>query len=225
MIADVSTFPGDHRIARRRSEGARPARLGGETPPPRKEIPPMREHKGWYVPRALPHFDSAEVAQAITFRLADALPRAVVMARKDETFAAHRRRVAAALDAGHGGCLLRDPALAEIVEAALLHGVGAGYQLFAWVIMPNHVHALIAPMADNRLADIVHAWKSWTAKAINRRRGASGSVWQREYFDRFIRDDPHFAAAVAYIEENPVKAGLAAQPADWRFGSAWRRAP
>ncbi len=184
----------------------------------------MREHKGWYVPRALPHFDSPDVAQAITFRLADALPRDVLNARKDETFAAHRRRVAAALDAGRGGCLLRDPALAEIVVAALLHGVGIEYELFAWAIMPNHVHALIAPMAGNRLGDIVQAWKSWTAKAINRRRGAAGRVWQREYFDRFIRDDQHFAATVAYIEENPVKAGLAAAPADWRFGSAWRRA-
>jgi REP element-mobilizing transposase RayT len=89
--------------------------------------------------------------------------------------------------------------------------------------MPNHVHVLFAPIAGNRLADIVHAWKSWTAKAINRHRGVSGPVWQREYFDRFIRDEEHFAAALAYVEDNPVKAGLAAEPADWRFGSACRR--
>jgi REP element-mobilizing transposase RayT len=114
--------------------------------------------------------------------------------------------------------------LAEIVEAALLHGAGIKYELFAWVIMPNHVHALMAPMAGNRLADIVCAWKSWTAKAINRRRGDSGKVWQREYFDRFNRDERHFEATLAYIEENPVKAGLAAKPVDWRFGSARRRA-
>jgi len=182
------------------------------------------EHKGWYVPRALPHFDSPEVAQAVTFRRADALPRDVVAARKDETVAAHRRRLSAALDAGHGECLLRDPALAEIVESALLHGLGVRYELFAWVIMPNHVHVLFAPIAGNRLADIVHAWKSWTAKAINRHRGVSGPVWQREYFDRFIRDEEHFAAALAYVEDNPAKAGLESEPADWRFGSACRRA-
>ena len=85
---------------------------------------PSKEHKGWYVPRALPHFDLAEVVQAITFRLADALPRDVVIARRDEASAAHRRLIAAALDACHGGCLLRDPAHAEIVETALLHGAG-----------------------------------------------------------------------------------------------------
>jgi len=196
-----------HRAARRRPSGrARPL------------------HKGWYAPRALPHFDSPEVVQAITFRLADALPREVALARAAETNAAHRLRVAAALDAGHGECLLRDPALAEIVEAALIHGAGVKYDLHAWVIMPNHVHALIAPIAGNRLADIVHGWKSWTAKAINRHRGDWGTVWQREYFDRFIRDERHFAAALAYIEDNPVKAGLAAKPTDWRFGSARRRA-
>jgi hypothetical protein len=139
------------------------------------------EHKGWYVPRALPHFDSPEVTQAITFRLADALPRDVVAARKDETAAAHRRRLSAALDAGHGECLLRDRALAEIVEAALLHGVGIRYELFAWVIMPNHVHVLFAPIAGNRLTDIVHAWKSWRRRrsidiAASALRSGSGSI-------------------------------------------------
>jgi REP element-mobilizing transposase RayT len=194
-----------------------------QAPPLQEEGAPPREHKGWHVPRALPHFDSPEIVQAITFRLADALPRGVVLARKDEGDAARRRRSAAALDAGRGACLLSDPALAGIVEAALLGGVGSSYEMFAWVIMPNHVHALIAPAAGSRLADILHAWKSWTAKAINRDRGAEDQVWQKEYFDRFIRDERHFSATVAYIEENPVRAGLAAKPGDWRFSSARRR--
>jgi REP element-mobilizing transposase RayT len=196
------------------------ARLGA---PGRRPSKPLREHRGWHVPHALPHFDSPEVLQAITFRLADALPRGVAKALKDETLAARRRRVSAALDAGYGECILRAPELAEIVETALLHGFGIEYELFAWVVMPNHAHVLIAPIVGNRLADIVQAWKSWSAKAINARRGASGIVWQREYFDRFIRDERHFAAALAYIEENPVKAGLAANASDWRFGSARRR--
>jgi REP element-mobilizing transposase RayT len=200
----------DARIARLRAAGRRPSKL-------------LREHRGWHVPRALPHFDSPEVLQAITFRLADALPPGVAKALKGEKLAARRRRVSTLLDAGHGECILRAPEIAEIVESALLHGFGIEYELFAWVVMPNHVHALIAPITGNRLADIVQAWKSWTAKAINTRRGASGIVWQREYFDRFIRDERHFAAALTYIEENPVKAGLAARPSDWRFGSARRR--
>ena len=193
------------------------------TPGRRDAAPPRSTKAGTCRARCLTS-NSAEVVQAINFRLADALPRDVVIARRDEASAAHRRRIAAALDACHGGCLLRDPAHAEIVETALLHGAGVEYELFAWVIMPNHVHALIAPIAGNRLADIVQGWKSWSAKAINRSRGCSGAVWQREYFDRYIRDERHFAAALAYIEENRVKTGLAASPGDWRFGSAWRRA-
>ena len=89
--------------------------------------------------------------------------------------------------------------------------------------MPNHVHVLIRQPENARLSDIVQAWKSWTAKAINRRRGRSGRVWQKDYFDRYMRSARQFAATVAYIEENPVKAGLAERPEDWRFGSAWWR--
>jgi len=187
-----------------------------------RDIPPTRDHIGWHVTRALPHLDAATAVQAITFRLADSLPGMVVAARKDEGDAGYRRRIAAALDAGHGTCLLRDPAIAGIVEAAFFHGA-ASYELFAWVIMPNHVHVLIRQADGVRLSDTIRAWKSWTAKEINRYRGGSGTVWQREYFDRYMRDQRHFDATVAYIEENPVKAGLAARAEDWRFGSAWWR--
>ena len=138
--------------------------------------------------------------------------------------AAHRRRIAAALDAGHGRCLLRDPTTAEVVETALFDGDDCYYDLLAWVIMPNHVHVLILPAPDQRLPDIVQRWKSWTARLINRLRGEKGTIWQREYFDRYMRDDAHVAAAIAYIEDNPVKAGLAKTAANWRFGSTWWRA-
>jgi REP element-mobilizing transposase RayT len=184
----------------------------------------VREHKGWYVPRSLPHLDAPGVLQAVTFRLADSLPREAAEARKGEGSAARRLRIAAALDAGHGSCVLRDPACAGLVEGALCHGDRSRYEMHAFVIMPNHVHVLIAPAAEHRLPDIVHGWKSWTAKAINRQRGTDGVVWQREYFDRFIRDDSHLATTIAYIEENPVKAGLVVKTEDWRFGSAWWRA-
>jgi REP element-mobilizing transposase RayT len=163
------------------------------------------------------------MVQAITFRLADSLPHAVAMARQDEADLAYRRCIAAALDSGHGGCLLRDSAVAEIVEGAFLHGAPARYQLHAWVIMPNHVHVLFQQAVGYRLSDTAHGWKSWTAKEINRHRGGSGIVWQRDFYDRYIRNQRHFDATVAYIEENPVKAGLAALAEEWRFGSAWWR--
>src|SRR5262245_15912184 len=89
--------------------------------------------------------------------------------------------------------------------------------------MPNHVHALIEQTEGHRLGDIVRSWKSFTAKQANARLGSGGAFWAADYFDRYIRDEPHFFATLAYIESNPVKAGLVARPEDWRWSSAGRR--
>jgi REP element-mobilizing transposase RayT len=67
----------------------------------------------------------------------------------------------------------------------------------------------------------VHAWKSYTAKQANRHLNQAGAFWAPEYFDRYMRDDAHFAATRAYIEHNPVKAGLCQEASDWAFSSAW----
>jgi putative DNA methylase len=181
-----------------------------------------RPHKAWHSRGYLPHFDTGASVQFITFRLADSLPRDVyeqlVAEAKNETDRA--RRLDAMIDKGRGACLLRDPQNAAIVCDALHHFDGERYRLIAWVVMPNHVHALIEQIEGHRLSDVVHAWKSFTAKAVNRRIGSRGPVWAQDYFDRFIRDDAHFFSARRYIEENPVKAGLVAQPHDWAFSSA-----
>ena len=89
--------------------------------------------------------------------------------------------------------------------------------------MPNHVHALLTPLPGFELSGILHSWKSFTAKAINRLLDRQGAVWQRESFDRYIRDAHHFGVAVDYIEQNPVAAGLCASEDDWPFSSARRR--
>jgi putative DNA methylase len=89
--------------------------------------------------------------------------------------------------------------------------------------MPNHVHALIETCRGCTLDRVVHAWKSFTAHAGNRLLKRTGRFWAPEYFDRYMRDDHQFAATCAYIEENPVKAGLCSSPADWPYSSASRR--
>lgn len=124
------------------------------------------------------------------------------------------------LDAGHGECWLRQPDIAKVVEDALVHFDGERYRLLAWCVMPNHVHVLIETGEGFPLGDILHAWKSFTAKAVNKILRRRGEFWQREYFDRFIRNAEHYAAALAYIEENPVKAGLARVKTDWLWSSA-----
>jgi REP element-mobilizing transposase RayT len=87
--------------------------------------------------------------------------------------------------------------------------------------MPNHVHVLIKQMEGHRLCDIIHAWKSFTAKEANKRLGTAGLFWAPDYFDRYIRDQAHFDAVVRYIQENPVKAGLVAHAGECRWSSAW----
>jgi REP element-mobilizing transposase RayT len=110
------------------------------------------------------------------------------------------------------------------VEAALLHFDGARYRLLAWCVMPNHVHVMIETLEGFPLADVLHSWKSFTANQANKLLGRPGEFWQREYFDRYIRHAEHFQQAVAYIEENPVKAGLARIKTEWPWSSARVRA-
>ncbi len=183
-----------------------------------------RPHKGWHSRGYLPHCDNPGLLQSITFRLHDALPQKVVEKLAQEADSPEKReRIEALLDAGQGACWLREPRIADIVEGALLHFDGERYQLLAWCVMPNHVHVLIETREDHPLDTILHSWKSFTAKAINKTLERSGKVWQEDYHDRYIRDANHFEATIAYIEGNPVKAGLAPQAEAWTYGSAAKR--
>ena len=177
----------------------------------------------------IPHWEVGASPQALTFRLADSLPSAVLDRWQNELkylpadgqHLERRKRIETALDRGHGEALLLDQSVAEIVERALLHFNGDRYDLHAWCIMPNHVHVVATPRDHWTLADILHSWKPFTAIQINKLLNRSGTLWAREYFDRAIRDEDHFVNAVTYVEMNPVKAGLCASPKDWRFSSAW----
>ncbi len=190
--------------------------------------------RGWHSRGYLPHFDSPELIQHVTFRLADSLPGAVVgrlLAEIDgldpelrdvETF----RRLEGLADAGHGACWLRREECARIVQDALLHFDGERYHLMAWVVMPNHVHALFQTLPGWATGTVVGSWKTFTSNAIGRLVGQAGEslpqVWCPDYWDRYIRNDGHFVQALDYIHNNPVKAGLVRRPEDWRWSSAAR---
>ena len=177
----------------------------------------------WHNRGYLPHFEGGEVPQSITFRLHDSLPaelRAEWACELEnlpdtEQRLERRKRIEAALDSGYGACHLAKPEVARLVVEALGRFDHERYRLHAWCVMPNHVHVLVTPLANHRLTSIVHSWKSYTANRANRLLGRRGPFWMQEYFDRAIRDENHFIAAVEYIEHNPVKAGLCAEPADW----------
>ena len=183
-----------------------------------------QHHAGWTSRGYLPHFDQPNLFQSITFRLADALPTHVVAAMVNDpdirTDEQRHARVEAYLDAGHGVCHLKDARIGKLVEDALHFFDGQRYALLAWVVMPNHVHTLIETREGFPLRRIVHSWKSYTAKAANRLLCRSGPFWYSEYFDRYIRDERHYLTAIAYIHNNPVKAGLVADAMDWQLSSA-----
>jgi REP element-mobilizing transposase RayT len=107
---------------------------------------------------------------------------------------------------------------ARIVNDTILEGSGQWYDLFAHVVMANHIHVLLRPRVD--LERITRGIKMKTARQINRLLGRRGRpFWQDESFDHWIRTPERFTKAIRYIENNPVKAGFCAAPEDWRWSS------
>ena len=230
--------------------------------------------------KRLPHFDVPGLVQHITFRLADSLPRSAIARMQQELATipeaqqdiARRQRIQALLDSGLGSCVLGEAACAQIVQDSLLFGDGDRYHLFAWVVMPNHVHVLIEQIPGWPMSKVVQSWKRHTSRQIHRLEWSSTTrpnteckstiptgadcksviptdaecksviptdaecnsaipgaaipgaaipaLWQRDYWDRFIRNDRHFQIAKHYIENNPVAAGLATSPEAWPWSSA-----
>ena len=103
-----------------------------------------------------------------------------------------------------------------------MFGDGWRYVLLAWVVMPNHVHAVIQTLHGWALERVMRDWKGYTALQINALLEQEGSLWRREYFDRYVRDARHLGDAIRYLHNNPVKAGLVQTPQQWRYSSAWR---
>lgn len=166
--------------------------------------------KGWHQRGYLPHYDGYDITQHVVFRLFDSIPP-------------NEHEGDDVLDRHLGTAFMRDAACARVVAEALLYSDGERYTLQAWCVMPNHVHALVATKAETELGQIVHAWKRFTTRRINQHMGRSGTVWAKDYFDRFVRDERHFETTKSYIERNPVSAGLCDTPDAWPFSSAgWR---
>ncbi len=218
------------------SQGKESGRDARSTEPRGTGVPPasalsdaLQIRRGNY----LPHWTKGGSTYAVTFRLADALPSAAVEAYRQEREQCLRligerpptpeeraelarlfsERVETFLNAGHGACWLRDGRVAQLVADALRHFDGDRYELIAWVVMPNHVHAVLRPLGGHRLPDVLHSIKSFTAKRANAVLGREGAFWQTESYDHLIRDGRDFFAQVEYVRRNPEEAGLK----DWRW--------
>ncbi|MEQ1903942.1 MAG: transposase [Pirellulaceae bacterium] len=112
------------------------------------------------------------------------------------------------LDSSHGACVFRDPSLSKIVADSLHKFDGERYQLTDFVVMPNHVHLLVAFADEDGMLSQCDSWKHFTARELNQRLGTKGRFWQQDGFDHLVRTEEHFEAFRRYIANNPGKAHL-----------------
>jgi len=207
---------------------------------------------GYY--RHLPHWRQKGATYFVTFRQADSLPQSKLRELADlrrrwegelgiadcEKVArlpsAHRsealeilsrriiQKVENWLDQGMGSCVLRREALRTEVTDALRFLDGSRYELGAYVVMPNHVHAIVRPLEPDcdALETSLQSRKRHTARRINRLLAQIGTFWQEESFDRIVRDEEHLWRCIQYIGRNPRLAGLTAEEYSRWVQPRWR---
>ncbi len=95
----------------------------------------------------------------------------------------------------------------------------SGTAVWAWCLMPNHVHLILVPSDEDGLRRALAPTHARYASEIHRREGGCGHFWQGR-FRSVPMDEAHLHACLRYVELNPVRAGLAARPEDWRWSSA-----
>jgi REP element-mobilizing transposase RayT len=146
--------------------------------------------------------------------------------------AERRKKIEKYLDMGHGSCILKNMEYAKIVADNWQNFNGIRYDIKAYVVMPNHVHILIKVYDGFELGKIVRSWKSYSSRKITEAikkgaglaTGAPGrennvglatgapdgapGFWQREYWDRAIRDEKHFYQTIDYIKKNFDNGGI-----------------
>ena len=203
--------------------------------------------------RNLPHIQPEGATFFITARLTDSLPWAVIERLQEERrlrrqavermdcpqaekwamlYEEDRRylgRYDRLLDgATEGPVWLSDPRVAEPACEQFRRYDDQAYELLAYCIMPNHIHLVFTPRprADGRyhaLAWIMQQLKGGTAFKANAILGRRGAFWHHESYDHYARDGRELERIVAYVLNNPVKAGLAESWEEWPW-TYWKYA-
>jgi putative transposase len=113
-----------------------------------------------------------------------------------------------------------NPEERTLVVNAIQHFVGERYALLAYVVMDDHVHILVEPWEPFSLQKIVHALKSFSANRLQKDFGRIGAIWQREYYDRIVRDEAELEEKAEYILGNPARRWPALEKYQWSgYGS------
>ena len=173
--------------------------------------------------RRLPHFDVVGQPLFVTFRLHGSLPDKRIFPPQQLTSGKSFVVMDRLLDqAVAGPRSLQQPEIAQIVADALCSGEHQfkRYELHSFVIMPNHVHILVTPhvVATRWLGPL----KGLTAYHANRSLGRTGQpFWQEESYDHLVRSPVEMARIQAYIEQNPVSAGLVTAAERFCWSSAY----
>jgi REP element-mobilizing transposase RayT len=174
----------------------------------------------------LPHWEVENGRYFVTVRLADSIPpasvlrlqeihRSIAAVEAQSGAFAHLQRqyfqtMEKYLEAGAGDCHLGHAANARIVVEGLSSLTDWNVEVAHYTIMPNHWHALLVPAREctRSVADIMKRIKGRTGRCLRSTIGGAGPIWQREWFDRWIRSDAEWEKTVAYIQNNPVKARI-----------------
>jgi REP element-mobilizing transposase RayT len=180
----------------------------------------------------LPHWACGSAVYHVSFRLTDSIPsdrRRQWLAERENILDAiaqlnrepseselkrlcdlYSQRVEDLLNAGHGECLLARPEVGRMVASALEHFHEERYRLYAYCVMPNHVHGIVESLGDCELPQIVHNWKSFTANQANRMLHRKGAFWQHDWYDHIIRSASQLNFLMDYVWQNPhgLKAGF-----------------
>jgi putative transposase len=165
--------------------------------------------------RRLPHWIPNDTVVFVTWRLAGSAPpvnpETLTAENTGRTAFVHKDK---ALDTKRAGPFwLQDARVAQMVDNALRYGE----------IMPNHVHMICEPEAA--LPDVMCWLKGRTARSANRILRRTGTpFWQDESYDHWIRSSQELEETVAYVENNPVNAGLVEFADQWPWSSVRSKA-
>ncbi len=197
-----------------------------------------------YFSRILPHFQPKYSIFAITIRLAFSLSNQILHAlKKEKDYYEEQIKVLKGeeleqykKDFGfyyyscfddliwnchHNEIVLTENKYADIVTNCLTFLDNKKYKLFAYCIMPNHIHFLISPLEYNNelyysLSQIMHSFKRFTSGKF-RELCSSKKIWNSEYYDHCIRNEHDFDNQLNYLIMNPVKAKLIDQWDNWKY--------
>lgn len=205
----------------------------------------------WFMPGAA-HFVTYRLAGTLPLAVIDELKakkEQLLKQKPKDGVADHRRHVHKVLFAEYEKYLdnlsdidwLRDPKIASMLRQNLYHHDGNKYHLHAYCVMPNHVHVVLTPSPEfvtrvdeqaevgespdkgSPLSKIMHSLKSYTANEANKLLKRTGTLWQPESYDHWVRDDDELERIVNYVRGNPVAANLVTKPEDWCWCSCHDR--